>query len=333
MKLTDVPSAENLPRYENPRLSGNVTNGLNVSKKIQAKRVFHALGYPNFPWAGMNAFFLMNGSLQILLEALKYRWKLRRSTGPVAEKAIKVADPVVMAAQIKQKAKELGAGIVGISVVLPEDLYDDIKLNYRYAICIGTPMQRDEMQYVGHARAALEVQRSYSEVGSVAIELAEYIRSLGWPAKAYGDPRSTDLLQIPMAIRAGLGELGKHGSLISKEYGSNFRLSSVVTDIPIAVDKYNAVGIDEMCLGCRRCTIDCPPKAITDKKQMVRGEVRWYVDFDKCVPYFAATHGCAICIEVCPWSEPGGGVKLSEIMMGKRAKKVNQNRSKARNNI
>jgi hypothetical protein len=45
---------------------------------------------------------------------------------------------------------------------------------------------------------------------------------------------------------------------------------------------------------------------------------KWYVDFDKCVPYFVKTLGCAICIEVCPWSEPGRGAGLSERMLGRR---------------
>lgn len=48
------------------------------------------------------------------------------------------------------------------------------------------------------------------------------------------------------------------------------------------------------------------------------GEAAWYVDFDKCVPYFAENSGCAICIEVCPWSEPGRGFTLSERLLAKR---------------
>ena len=44
------------------------------------------------------------------------------------------------------------------------------------------------------------------------------------------------------------------------------------------------------------------------------------MDFDKCVPYFTKTYGCAICIEVCPWSEPGKGEKLSDLMLAKRAR-------------
>jgi epoxyqueuosine reductase QueG len=209
---------------------------------------------------------------------------------------------------------------VGITEVIPTDFYEDVQSNYRYAICIGAPMDREEMLHVPHERAGVEVQRVYGAVASTAVDLAEYIRSQGWPAAAYGDPRSTELLQIPLAIRAGLGELGKHGSLICEEYGSNVRLSTVLTDIPMAVDEPVDIAVDDLCFGCRRCTIDCPPQAIADQKQWVRGENRWYVDFDKCAPYFSSTFGCAICIEVCPWSEPGRGPKLSDMLIAKRSK-------------
>ena len=182
-------------------------------------------------------------------------------------------------------------------------------------------MDREEMSHVPHARAAQEVQRIYGAVAEVAVDLAEHIRAMGWPAYAYGDPRSTDILQIPLAIRAGLGQLGKHGSMICIEYGSNVRLSTVVTNIPIMLDEPVDIAVDDLCIGCKRCTIDCPPDAITSEKQWVRGEHRWYVNFDKCVPYFSATFGCAICIEVCPWSEPGRGPKLSQTLLAKREKK------------
>ena len=38
---------------------------------------------------------------------------------------------------------------------------------------------------------------------------------------------------------------------------------------------------------------------------MVRGKRKWYVDFDKCVPYFVDNKTCGICLAVCPWSRPG----------------------------
>lgn len=320
MKLNAIPSAENLPAYKNPPLSGNKINGQGVKEKIRPKRVFHDVGRPGFQWQGMNAFFLMTHTWAIAWRILKYRWKMRRSSGPVASEQIEVNNPGELRQRLKEKAKDFGAGVVGITEIMPEDLFEGVKLNYRYAICIGVPMRREEMSHVTDARAGQEVHRVYGKVSSVAVDLAEYIRSLGWPAYAYGDPGSTDVLQIPLAIRAGLGQLGKHGSLICKEYGSNFRLSTVVTNIPVALDEPVDIGVDDLCMSCRRCTIDCPPDAITDDKQWVRGEHRWYVDFDKCVPYFVAYFGCGICIEVCPWSIPGRGPNLSQMLLAKRNK-------------
>jgi len=86
----------------------------------------------------------------------------------------------------------------------------------------------------------------------------------------------------------------------------------------LAIDAPVDIAVDDLCTSCRRCTIDCPPDAILDDKQIVRGVEKWYVDFDKCIPYFAMTEGCGICIEVCPWSEPGRGVVLSETLLKKR---------------
>ncbi len=92
----------------------------------------------------------------------------------------------------------------------------------------------------------------------------------------------------------------------------------MVTDLPLATDEEVDIGVDDLCLSCRRCVLDCPPEAISEQKQLVRGEEKWYVDFDKCVPYFTKTYGCAICIQVCPWSEPGRGPKLSDKLLAAR---------------
>ena len=246
MKLINTPSAENLPLYKSSPASGNLINGLGEKEKRQPGRVFHDLGRPGFAWSGMNAFFLMNNTWGILWEALKYRWILRRSAGPVANNKLEVKDPEEMAKQIKDKARALGAGVVGITKILPEDVYEGVEMDYQYAICIGIPMDREKMSHVPHAPAGQEVQRIYGAVAKTAVELSEHIRSLGWPAYAYGDPRSTDILQIPLAVRAGLGQLGKHGSMICKEYGSNFRLSTVVTNMPLMLDEEVDIGVDDL---------------------------------------------------------------------------------------
>ncbi len=225
-----------------------------------------------------------------------------------------------MAETIKSAARSIGAELVGVTEVPEEALYEGRDTPFKFAICLGLSMNRDAMVHVPQEPAAVEVMRSYRVVARIAVKLAEKIRGMGWPARAYGNPNGTDILHIPLAVSAGLGQLGKHGSIISKEFGSNFRLATVLTDLPMATDQPVDIGVEDICLTCRRCVLDCPPDAIYNEKQLVRGEKKWYVDFDKCVPYFVKTLGCAICIEVCPWSEPGRGPVLSEQLLARRSR-------------
>ena len=62
--------------------------------------------------------------------------------------------------------------------------------------------------------------------------------------------------------------------------------------------------------------------AISEQKQLVRGEEKWYVDFDRCIPYFAETKGCAICIARCPWSRPGVADNLLVKMAARRERRA-----------
>jgi len=88
--------------------------------------------------------------------------------------------------------------------------------------------------------------------------------------------------------------------------------------LPLIADEPDTFALDDFCLTCRLCTAECPPDAIFVEKQVVRGEVKWYVDFDKCVPYFNETFGCGICIAVCPWSRPGVAPRLAEKITKRR---------------
>ena len=259
------------------------------------------------------------------VQALANRWQLRRSVGPVARTRRQVDDPAAMARQIKDLARRFGADLVGITTMGADAVYGDPPvygdpLGFRYAICLGRGMNREAVADIPGDRAQTEVQRSYRLIARAAIRLAEEIRAMGWPARAFGDSKTSDILHIPLAIRAGLGELGKHGSLISRALGSGMRLATVLTDLPLTTDSPVDLGVDDFCASCRRCVEDCPPDAIFETKQMVRGVRKWYVDFDKCIPYFAMTRGCGICIHVCPWSTPGAGGAISAKMLAKRKK-------------
>jgi epoxyqueuosine reductase QueG len=68
------------------------------------------------------------------------------------------------------------------------------------------------------------------------------------------------------------------------------------------------------------CSNACPPDAILPEKVPVRGVTKWYVDFDKCIPFFNERFGCGICIAVCPWSIPGRGPRIIE-QLSRRAER------------
>lgn len=174
----------------------------------------------------------------------------------------------------------------------------------------------DETNGVG----VTEIGVQYARGTRASFALANWIRSQGYNARAYPGPSADALLLIPPAIASGLGELGKHGSLIHPRFGSGIRLAGVTTDMPLIATKPVQFGADEFCKTCQICTNACPPGAISEQKQMVRGEQRWYVDFDKCIPYFAESASCGICFAECPWTRPDVRPKLLSAM----AKRVGQ---------
>ena len=318
MKVRNAPPPEYAFGYRTPPPSGNAINGLGEETPRRATQVFHNADPARaIAWQGLDDFFMCLNPWQVVRHRLINKFQLRAERGPVARRRTD-RGPEENAAWAKETARAAGASLVGITDVRDTDIFEGKRAPYVRAICIGLPMRREEMLHVPEPRAAAEVMRAYRKIAVIAMRVARAVRRRGFPAKAYGDPNATDILHIPLAVRAGLGQLGKHGSMISRKHGSNFRLAAVLTDMPLAEDAPRDIGVDDVCVHCRRCVLDCPPDAIYEEKQWVRGEKRWYVDFDKCVPYFTKTYGCGICIEVCPWSEPGRGEKLSELVLAKR---------------
>ena len=183
-----------------------------------------------------------------------------------------------------------------------------------------TPSLLEALKTAPADPAATEVVNQYGRALGVVKDLTGWIHNQGWAAEPKGGPMAGSMVMIPAAIRAGFGELGRHGSMIHRSLGANFRLALVLTDLPLVEDGADEFGADDFCAHCRVCTDACPPVAIADRKQWIRGVEKWYVDFERCLPFFNENMGCGICIAVCPWSRPGVAGTLVEKMARRRAR-------------
>jgi len=221
--------------------------------------------------------------------------------------------------------------IIGVTRFRPEYCYEGTgNPRYPWVIIIGRAMDYEKLARnmdLDFSDTIDQVIGGYERSQQAAFAVANWIRGQGYDAKAHGGLDTTKgeiFLTLPHAIDAGFGNLGKHGSIINDQLGSAFRLADVVTDAPLLPDEPRDIASDDFCMSCQKCVEDCPPGAISNEKQWVRGTYRWYIDFDKCVPYMAENKGCAICLATCPYSRPGVAPKLTQKMLRRRERKQAQ---------
>ncbi len=117
---------------------------------------------------------------------------------------------------------------------------------------------------------------------------------------------SAPVMEVELAVKAGLGWRGKHTLLLNREAGSYFFLGDIYTDLPLPVDAAQ----DEHCGTCGKCITVCPTQAIVAPYQL---------DARRCISYLTIEHkgsipeelralignrvyGCDDCQMVCPWN-------------------------------
>ena len=180
--------------------------------------------------------------------------------------------------------------------------FDDADIgDYTHAIVGLYPQNLENFQNIPDETSVKEMLQGYLETFKLAKKVEHYLHSKGWNSSVEVGPLCNRILLIPAAVQAGLGKLGKHGSLIHHKYGSAIRLFAVLTEAPVLQNNSEQLTAD-FCTNCQICVRACPVDAITHQPVMVRGVEKYAVDFDKCAPYFTENNGCGICINVCPWN-------------------------------
>jgi len=245
-------------------------------------------------------------------------WK-QLSRSPFSTSDIRELDPMdseYITEWIKKAATFYGADLVGICKVNPSWIYShvyniitkettpvNIPPEYKYAVVMAIELNYDLIKESPRPIAAAATGLGYSHMIEVAVKLAEFVRNLGYNAIPMGNDTA---LSHPLAVDAGLGEIGRNGLLITEKFGPRVRLCKVFTDLPLIPDKPVDLGIQDYCEKCTICAEACPTKAISaGERTVVRGLRKWAIDPFKCFQGWAAGGvDCTHCITVCPKSKP-----------------------------
>ena len=216
---------------------------------------------------------------------------------------------------VKQLARYWGAHRCGVAEVRDYQVYshigrgagvygEPIEMEHRYVLVFTFEMAESMLRTAPRAQEVMETAYQYSEAAQVAVQIAAWIRALGYPARAHIDGNYR--LILPLAARdAGLGEIGRMGLLMTPDLGPRVRLSAVSTNMPLIPDfPGDSPAVVDFCNICRKCAENCPSKAIQQgDRQEIHRALRWKIDAEKCFRYWNSVGtDCGRCMMVCPYS-------------------------------
>lgn len=132
--------------------------------------------------------------------------------------------------------------------------------------------------------------------------IARHVAGFAW--RAFAD--SAPVMEVELAVQAGVGWRGKHTLLLARDAGSWFFLGELYTNLPLPPDPPEP----DHCGTCTRCLDACPTQAII---------APYRIDARRCISYLTIEHkgeipealrplmgnriyGCDDCQLVCPWT-------------------------------
>ena len=176
----------------------------------------------------------------------------------------------------------------------------------RFAVAFTVEMDHDNLGTAPEGPTLMESAQQYLAAGAIAVQIAAFIRRLGWNAEAHIDANYK--VVCPLVARdAGLGEIGRMGLLMTPNLGPRVRIAVVTTDLPLsATERKFDPTVLHFCGICRKCADICPPRAIpTGGPEAVEGVLRWRIDQEACFAYWCSVGtDCGQCVKVCPYSHP-----------------------------
>ena len=218
--------------------------------------------------------------------------------------------------EITENLLRQGAAIVGFADL--SELPVEDRDGYRYGIGIAVALNPEKVMKIGtvpNLEYYNEYKRTSELLNGLAESGAELLKSEGFDALAKSKrvviqdekTKRTKLPHKTVATKAGLGWIGKCALLITEEYGSAIRITSVLTNADLDV----GVPITESrCGDCIECKNSCPAGAVSGKQFRIGMDRDEFFNAFGCKAKIiergkdlGRTEGtCGLCIQVCPWT-------------------------------
>ena len=210
-----------------------------------------------------------------------------------------------------------GASLVGFA-----DLHeinskdrDDFPFGISIAIALN-PQVMSDVKEGPTAEYYTEYKRLNEILDNLGQSTARWLMDKGYKAKArpatFSEDKATLTSKLPhktVATRAGLGWIGKCNLLVTKRFGSAIRLTTVLTNAPLVVNK----PVNEsLCGHCTHCVEACPARAHTGVIWQAGMPREALYDAFKCretacalsmKSFGESVSLCGLCIVACPWTK------------------------------
>ena len=194
------------------------------------------------------------------------------------------------------------------------DVESDYTKEMKYGICIAVALDVfPSMSDLPDPNYYYEYRDVNSRLKGCSLYLEDAIKSIGFNAVSLTRERQNEEYRMPLpfktlAVKAGIGWIGKSSLLITKEYGNAVRLNGVVTDMPFITSKALA---KSLCGECNECVKACPVGAILGNSWDISRDRNELVNPYKCKAkviergkQLGLTVGtCGICIGACPYTK------------------------------
>jgi reductive dehalogenase len=253
----------------------------------------------------------------------KTAWRLCREYHPQTlprtspDDRVDITDKSRASRLIKKAALFFGAEMVGITRLDQRWVYKDVTIPHEYAIVVVVSHVPGFISTAPSHYSSAAVAESYSRLKFITTQLADFITGMGYDA-VYRETLATvpELLMVPVAIDAGIGEFSRTGHCLSPEFGVNMRIKAVTTNMLLEVDRPISFGVHDFCIICENCAKYCPGNAIPfgpPKEGTVDiynrpGVTKWNLNAERCLTIWNGNKkkwsSCGgRCLSVCPWNK------------------------------